>query len=156
MSRASAVRDAVLAALAAELPGETVEAFIIPQYTREEIADGRRIAVRFGSRELSVNQGPDERNVSIEVAVVGLVPGFDSDSPGDFRTQQVAAVDELDGVVESIIALWTPGGALRRKGMAEHSFVEIEHPVNFDPRKLYDEGIFLSVLVVNYEDSVDD
>lgn len=150
------MRDAVITALAAALPDETIEAFIIPQYTREEVAGGRRIAVRFGSRDLSVEQGPDERNVSIEVAVVGLVPGFDSEVPKNFREQQVAAVDVFDGVVESIIALWSPDGSLRRKGMADHSFVEIEHPVNFDPRKLYDEGVFLSVLVLTYQDSVDD
>lgn len=156
MSRASDVRDAVKDAIVSALPSNTVEVFLVPQYTREELTSGPRIAVRFGARELRVEQGPDERDVIIEVGVIGITPERSNKSESDYRAAQVAACDTFDTLMESVIALWTPNGSLSQTGMANHRFVGIEQTINFDPQKLYSEGVWLSMVRLTYQDTVDD
>lgn len=156
MSRASDVRDAVITALTERLPSETVEAFIVPSYTREELADGPRIAVRYGNREMVVDQGPDERDITIEIGVVGVTPPNEQASDEAYRAAQVVACDAFDGLMESVIALWTPNGVLSRCGMAEHRFTGITQAIQFDPDSLYKNGIWLSMVALTYQDTVDD
>lgn len=156
MSRASSVRDAVIAALKEQLPNETVETVVIPHYEREELDAGARIVVRFGARELRVEQGPDERDVTIEVGVIGVTPKREDSTKAGYHAEQVAAVDSFDTLMESVIALWTPNGPLARIGMAEHWFVEIEQAINFDAEKLWNGGVYLSLITLTYRDSRDE
>ncbi|QDT07796.1 hypothetical protein K227x_62240 [Rubripirellula lacrimiformis] len=156
MSRASDVRDAVAEAIKERLTDQTVETFLVPHYTREELDSGPRIIVRFGARELRVDQGPDERDIEIEVGTVGVTPERKDHEESVYRAAQVAACDGFDGLMESVIALWTPNGPLSRCGMAEHAFDSIDQAINFDATKLYNEGIWLSMIQLTYRDSQDE
>lgn len=138
------------------LPEESIDKFLVPNYSREELNSGPRIAVRFGARELSLEQGPDERDVVIEVGVIGVTPAREALTEADYRAAQVAACDGFDGLMESVVALWTPDGPLEFAGMADHSFAGISQSINFDPQKLYDESIWLSVIQLTYRDTFDD
>lgn len=142
--------------LQSALTGQTIEAFIIPSYTREELSSGPRIAVRYGAREMEVNQGPDQRTVAIEIGVVGVLPERGDASEDSYRLASVAACDSFDLLTEQVIALWTPNGTLSRSGLANHRFVRIRQSINFDPKKLYEEDIFLSMVEVTYEDAIDE
>ena len=146
----------MLEAIKEHLPGKTVERFLVPNYSREELTSGPRIAVRFGARELRIDQGPDERDIEIEVGVVGVTPPRENISEADYRAAQVAACDAFDGLMESVIALWTPNGPLSRCGMADHRFVAIDQVLNFNAQKLYDESIWLSIIQLTYQDTFDD
>jgi len=158
VSRASDLRDAVITEIDTRIAGQTVEAFIVPHYTREELAAGPKIAVRVAERETEVDQGPENRLVIIEVGVVGVTPALTGDVTSAHRAQEVAACDVFDGLMESIIALWSPAGPLasRTAGLAQHRFVGIEQPILFDPQKLYSDGLWLSLIRLTYFDSVDD
>lgn len=156
MSRASEVRDAVLEAIQEHLTDQTVEAFLVPNYDDEELMEGPRIVVRFGAREIQIDQGPDERDIQIEIGVVGVTPKRETRSKEEYRAAQVAACDTFDGLMESVIALWTPNGPLRHYGMADHRFVSIEQAVNFDAAKLYNDGVWLSIIQLTYQDTFDD
>jgi hypothetical protein len=139
--------------LQSELPGETVEAFYVPNYTREQLESGPRIVVRNAGRTLTHRQGPDAREVQIQVGVIGVVP---EQSSTTYRTDELSQLDEYDELIEQIIGLWTPEGPLTRAGMAEHSFESIEQVTAFDAQKLYGEGVFLSILQLTYRDSEDE
>ncbi len=153
MSRASKVRDAVIAALNEQITNLGAEAFIVPDYEREELESGPKVAVRFGSRTTSANQGPDERDIVIEVCVIGLLPPRGDD---DYRAATVAAVDSFDDLTESIIALWTPSGVLARCGMADHRFTDIDQDSAFDPEQLHSHGIWVSMVSLTFQDTIDD
>jgi hypothetical protein len=60
--------------------------------------------------------------------------------------------------METIIAYWTPNGPLStaRYAMAEHRFVDITQVIQFDPQKMYTDGIWLSMIRLTYQDSVDE
>ena len=158
MSRASDLRDAVITELDTRLTGQTVEAFIVPHYTREELPGGPKIAVRVAEREIEVDQGPDNRQVIIEVGVVGVTPALSGAVTSAHRSQEVAACDVFDNLMEQIIALWSPSGPLsvRTAGLAGHRFVGIENSIYFDPQKLYSDGLWLSLIRLTYQDSIDD
>lgn len=156
MSRRSDVRDAVIEAVQSAIPSRSVESVVVPQYSREELESGPRICVRYGSRDTNVDQGPDETNISIEIGVIGITPKRESSSDQQYREQTVVACDEYDELMEQIIALWTPNGPLAYTGMADHAFRGLKQAIDFDPQKLYAEGIWLSMIRLTYQDSVDD
>lgn len=156
MSRASDLRDAVITELSTRLSGQTVEAFIVPHYTREELTSGPKIAVRVAEREIEVDQGPDSRNIVIEIGVVGVTPALTGSVSSAHRSQEVAACDVFDDLMEDIIDLWSPAGALASCGVSDHRFVAIEQPIMFDPQKLYNDGIWLSLIRLTYQDTTDD
>ena len=146
----------MITALQAELPAETIEAFITPAFTREELEDGRRIAVRFGDRVLDIDE-MDADSVQIEVGVIGLMPPKASGST--YRVQEVAACDALDGLLDDVLALWQKSddgeGALRRQAMAFYRFVQLEQTLNYNPEKLYSDGVWLSMIQLTYQDTRD-
>jgi len=146
----------VITELDTRLTGQTVEAFIVPHYTREELTGGPKIAVRVAEREIEVDQGPDNRQVIIEVGVVGVTPALSGSVTSAHRSQEVAACDGFDDLMEDILELWTPNGALAKKGLSDHRFVSIEQPIMFDPQKLYSDGIWLSLIRLTYQDTTDD
>lgn len=158
MSRASDLRDAVITELDTRLTGQTVEAFIVPHYTREELTSGPKIAVRIAERELEIDMGPDTRNIIIEIGVVGVTPALTGSVSSAHRSQEVAACDVFDDLMEEIIALWSPNGVLSKRtaGLSGHRFIGIEQPIMFDPQKLYSDGIWLSLIRLTYQDTTDD
>jgi hypothetical protein len=158
VSRASDLRDAVITELDTRLTGQTVEAFIVPHYTREELTSGPKIAVRIAERELEIDMGPDTRNIIIEIGVVGVTPALTGSVSSAHRSQEVAACDVFDGLMEEIIALWSPNGVLSKRtaGLSGHRFIGIEQPIMFDPQKLYSDGIWLSLIRLTYQDTTDD
>jgi hypothetical protein len=60
--------------------------------------------------------------------------------------------------MEEIIALWSPSGPLSKRtaGLAGHRFVLIENAIYYDPQKLYSDGLWLSLIRLTYQDSIDD
>ena len=154
MSKASEVRDAVKAALATELPLQTVETFVIPNYTREELDDGARVIVRNGGRDIRLGQGIDETDVIVEVGVVGICPQK-SNEVTTYTAEELDAVDSHDGIMESVIELFMHNGNLSRCPMANHWLTSITQVIQFDPQKLYADGIWLSVIQLTYRDSED-
>jgi hypothetical protein len=133
-----------------------VETFVVPDYTREDFIDGPRIGVRLGGRELTIDQGVDARNVIIEVGVIGITPEKEGATTSEYRVQVVEACDEFDSLMEEILELWTPYGPLRYEGMAEHSFVTVEQPTQFDAQQLYTSGLWVSLIRLTYQDSLDE
>lgn len=159
MSRASDVRDDILAELKARLTidDSRIDAFLVPDFDREELIEPR-VGLRIGGREVEVDQGPEKKIVTIEIGVLGLTDEADpaaAATPSSFRAQQVASADVLDEIMEEIIALWIPNGPMQRLGMAHHRFVGIEQPTAFDPKQLYDNGVWVSILRVMYQDTLD-
>lgn len=134
------------------MPTQTVTAFVVPNFTKEQLVDGPQVAVRTGGRELEVDQGPDTTKVVIEVGVVGALP---QGSSSNYRAEEVAACDVFDGLMEEVIAFWMNGGPLSGCALAEHRFDTIEQAINFDPQKLYNDGIWLSLVQLTYQDTVD-
>lgn len=129
---------------------------MVPDYTREDFTDGPRIGVRCGGRELTIDQGVDTRNVIIEVGVIGITPEKEGPTTSEYREQVVEACDEFDALMEEVLALWTPDGPLRFEGMAEHSFVMLEQPTQFDAQQLYTSGLWVSLIRLTYQDSFDE
>jgi hypothetical protein len=157
VSRASNVRDEIVTELKTRITGYVVDTFIRPHYKREEFELGPRIGVRIGGRDLEVDQGPDRRNVLIEIGVIGYVPLRDTDSEADYRAAEVESCDVFDALMEQIIALWTPNGVLASDyGIANHRFVQIAQVMQFDPQKLYTDGLWLSMIRLTYEDTFDE
>lgn len=153
MSKAGEVRDAVVAALVSAFPSESVEPFVTPNYTKEELTD-RRIIVRFSNRNLTLNQGPDEQQVVIDVGVIGS-PLQRIDSTDPYRKEEVIAIDELETLMESIIALWMHDGSLSDCGMASHVLMDIDQAFQFDADRFYNHGIYLTMFQITYQDSRD-
>tara|TARA_R110002073_G_scaffold20209_5_gene72812 strand:- start:16938 stop:17408 length:471 start_codon:yes stop_codon:yes gene_type:complete len=156
MSRASDVRDAVIAAIKEQMPDETVEAFVLPNFTKEELVEsGPRIAVRFARRDIRVEQGPDERDVLIHVGVVSAMPA-NSGSETSYRIEEVAAFDAVDTLIEQIIALWSPNGILARCYMADHWFRSITQPFVLEEKQFNDSGNLVSLIQIQFRDSIDE
>lgn len=158
MSRASDLRDALIAELEDRFPSETIEAFAIPDYEAEELRGGRRIGVRINRRTLDSNQGPDVRTVQIDVGVFGDLGKKESSSKSAYREQVVEKIDDFDDLVEELIALWTPDGPLCgiQAGLANHRFSTIEQPVVFDDQQLYAMGLYVSMIRLTYIDQEDE
>lgn len=160
MTRASDLRDAIASELKERLESfdaDRIDTFLIPDYEKDEL-QAPRIGVRVGRREVEVDQGPDNRQVTIEIGVIGLTEEVDPALPGtkaSMRAQAVAASDRLDEIIEDILSVWTPCGPLSRGVIAEHSFVSIGQPYAFDPKQLYQNGVWVSIVEVTYRDCKD-
>lgn len=156
MSRRSDLRDAVVVALQERLPDENIESFIVNDYTQDDLEEGPRIVVRVGTRKLSSDQGPDDQRVLIEIGVIGATKERGTSEPSDHRKDLVKDCDSFDDLMDSVVSQWVPNGPLSQKGLAEHSFQMISQPFDFDPKKIRNEGIWLSMIQLTYLDSVDD
>lgn len=159
MSRATELRDEIAAEIDARLGGGTpVDVVLYPDYKREELDAGPRVIVRRGLRSVEIDQGPDIRQVVIEVGVVGLLKASEGESPTvtTRRAQELAESDSFDDLLESIIAFWSPNGPLQSCGIAEHQFVSLDEVQSLDTRKLYESGVHLSLIALTYEDSADE
>lgn len=159
MSRASDLRDAVRDELATRLE-RTVDAVLVPAYSREELAsfDGPRVWVRRGRRRVSAEQGPDTRLVVIEVGLAGLLPekAEGGETKAGYLAQRLAAADSFDDLLERTLSFWTPCGPLSECYLAEHSFVSIDEVQVFDAKEMDKTGIYIPVLQITYFDSLDD
>lgn len=160
MSRASDLRDAVVSELQSRITSvepERITSFLIPDFEKSEVATPR-IGVRIGKREITEGQGPSERFTSIQVGVIGLTDKLDSALPAtkkSIRTQTVETADKLDAILEEVLSLWTPGGPLSFAGLAEHSFQSIGQPYAFDPKQLYENDVWVSIVEIQFRDSQD-
>lgn len=164
MSRASDLRDGIVAALKIDFPDEVVEAVVIPDHTREDIdqlTSKRLIMVRSETRDLIIEQGPNTKNVTIQVGVVGVLPSASGGTvtPTSFRASQVAAADVFDGLFEEVIGLWLEDedhpARLAELGIADHRFVAMEQDRTFDVTKLYASGLWVAVVNLTYQDARD-
>ncbi|MDM4014633.1 hypothetical protein [Roseiconus lacunae] len=156
MSRASDVRDALATELRTLLgPDQPVDRFIVPRFKREELVDGPRVVVRVGGRQLSMEDGPDTTEVSIEVGVVGVLPDA-ANVETTFAEAEIEACDSYDELLETIIAFWMNDGPLAYAGIADHFPVAIEQAIQFDASKLYSEGVYLTMIRITYRDSEDE
>ena len=154
MSRASVLREAVKAELETDFGGTyTVDSFIVPRWDREDLVDLPRIAVRVGGRELRFNQGPDEKDIAVQVGVVGLTPDG-ADATAGFAALELARIDVYDGLLEEIIDLWMNNGRLASIGVGDHYPVNISQPIQFDPQQL-EKGVYLTMIEITYRDSED-
>lgn len=154
MSKASTLRDAVVTELEAEFPSYTVEAFIWPHWTREQLLTGPRVAVRIGGRQVQLGHGIDQTDVTIEVGVVGVMPEGSSATGYDELARDKC--DEFDGMIEALMALWINGGRLSKSDVGDHYPVAIEQVIQFDPEQLYQKGVYLSMFQITYRDSEDE
>ena len=152
MSKASDVRDELVTELSGHFPSRAVDPFILPRYERKELTDGARIAVRNGGREIRLDQGPDQIDVIIEIAVVGITPENSGQTDEQYRTDEIAACDGFD----ELIQLWMNNGPLAYAGIAGHSLQNIEQAVQFDAERLHREGVYLSMIRLTYRDSEDE
>ncbi len=162
MSRASLLRDAVAKEIADEaitISGVVVpvDRVVLPLYEREKV-ESPRFYVMIGPREITIDQGPDTRVVSIGVGLVGAVPELEGYSltDSDRNPQFLAGNDLLDEAFESLLGLWTPNGRLYRKGLAEHSYDAIEQPSGLDANMYRERGLWNLVAFVTYIDSEDE
>ena len=153
MSRASDVRDAIANELTGRFDPLPVDKFLLPTYERASLESSSRIVIRNGGRELSLQQGADETRVIIQVGVVGIMPEKQST---DYEAECLAKGDEIDGVVEQLIALWMNRGALWKVCFAEHRLYDIGQAIQFDPDRLYKEGVYLSMIQLTYRDIEDE
>lgn len=156
MSRIGDVRDAVVAELIERLSDATIETFVVPHYQREDLRKGPRVVARSGNRTIEVDQGPDTRTVTVEIGVVGVTKERATTDEETYREAMVADCDEFDGLMEQVIALWTPNGPLCRRAMADHRFVSITQAIQVDTENLYSRGIWLSMVSLEYEDCSDE
>ncbi len=154
MSKASDLRDAVVAEIETDFPSYTVESFVWPNWTREELLAGPRVAVRIGGRQVQLGHGIDQTDVTIEVGVVGVMPEGVAETA--YSTAARDKCDEFDGIVESLIGLWINGGRLSRSDVGDHYPVAIEQAIQFDPEQLYQKGVYLSMFQITYRDSEDE
>lgn len=159
MSRASDLRDDIVEQLKLRLSidDDRIDAFLVPDFDREELIEPR-VGVRIGEREFQIDQGPEHRDVFIEIGVLGLTNEADESLPAtkeSFRQQQVDSADVLDALMEEIIGLWTPHGVLSRPGLADHKFMAITQPAAFDPKQLYDNGVWVAIIRLQYRDTKD-
>ena len=154
MSRASDLRDGIVTELTTDFGGSySIEAFITPRWTREELASGPRVGVRIGGRELTLGHGADQTDVTIQVGVVGITPDGASATEG-YKKLELDAVDAYDALLESIVALWMNRGRLMGKGVAEHYPVSITQAIQFDAQQL-ERGVYLTLIEITYRDSED-
>ena len=156
MSKASDVRDELVTELSGHFPSRAVDPFILPRFERKELSDGARIAVRNGGREIRLDQGPDQIDVIIEIAVVGITPENSGQTDVQYLSDEFAACDGFDELMEELIQLWMNNGPLAYAGIAGHSLQNIEQAVQFDAERLHREGVYLSMIRLTYRDSEDD
>ena len=155
MSKASDVRDAVATELTNQLPGQAVDRFVLPKYTRDEL-ENPRVVVRNGGRNLTIGQGVDTTEVLIEI---GVVANVSMTTTAATKAEELQNSDDADALLETVIALWGStddgDGPLRNCGMANHSFEDMEQTLQFDPERLYNDGVWLSLVTLTYQDSED-
>lgn len=154
MSRASDVRDALKTELETLL-SRTVDRFVIPRFTREELEAGPRVMVRVGGRNLSFDEGPDTTNVLIDVGVAGVTPNS-SELETTFAEAEIDQCDSFDALMETVIALWMNDGPLSRAGIAEHFPVDITQVIPFDAQEFNNKGVYFTMIQITYRDSRDE
>jgi len=153
MSRASELRDAIRDELENQLDDQTVDRCVLPRYKPEELEAGPRVVVRIGSRESSLNQGPDEISIVIQVGVVGIDPDHSESAEGvTFTDALISKVDEYDALLEQVMLLWLNRGPMSEP-ICHHTPRHISPGVDIDYDRLEREGIYLSFFQVTYRDS---
>ena len=154
MSRASDLRDAVAALITTEIPGVTVETTVVPNYGVDDL-ESTVISVRVESRAISVEMGPAERTVDIGVAIMGKAPqasGYPLDARTDYRARELEVNDELDGIAESVLAIWTPPTTTATTELAGHRFTEISQENAIEVSSYFENGVWFSSITITFFD----
>ena len=158
MSRASDLRDAVAALIATAVPSVTVETTVVPNYGVDDL-DSTVISVRVESRAITVEMGPSERTVDIGVAIMAKAPqasGYPLDAKNDYRAKELEVNDELDGIVETILEIWTPPTTTAETELAGHRFTNITQETALEVASYFENGIWFSQLTITFFDYVDE
>lgn len=160
MSRASDLRDAVASVIQSAMPSQRVEPCVVANYAPEEL-DDPVIAVRLAKRNITVSMGPASRLVDIEVVFVARNPSSNGYPTTDqtkesYRTIEVAAADANDAILETVIDLWTPATALSRNPLAGHRLTELTQEVAVDVPTYYENGLFFTILTIQFYDMADE
>lgn len=160
MSRASDLRDAVASSIQSALPTQRVETCVIANYAPEEL-DDPVIAVRLAKRTITVSMGPASRLVDIEVVFMARNPSNSGYPASDeakesYRTIEVAAADSSDDILETVIDLWTPATALSQNPLAGHRLTELTQEVSVDVPTYYENGLFFTILTIQFYDMADE
>lgn len=157
MSRIGDVAENIKEELQQRFPRERVELFFIPHHTYEDLAEKRRILVRYWDQGAELNQGPDKRMVYIDVGCVGIAESrHDSDRSYDEETLRYA--DEMHALYESVRDLWIgPDAPVAPLYMADHRFADVERVAagEFDHERYYQQGIFARIFRLVYENTED-
>jgi len=161
MSRASELRDGILLELQALEPDLRFEPFWVPNFPKEWLDVGPIIGVRPAQRQINSQQGPDFRRIGIEIVTFGVPLPSDETSTDPINNirAQVESADLFDGITEELLDFWTPSGPLDGrdgKGIAGHSFQEVTQSTLFDAPQLQEFGLWASVFMVTYLDSLDE
>lgn len=146
----------MVTSLKAQLPSYTVESCVVPYYRREELTEPI-ICICLNGREFEIEMGPDQRDVIIGVGIagaVGSVEGYGKTREARLK-KLVAETDALDGIVEQIVAMFSPNGTLSEMDMAEHVLQNISQPVFVDAPTYQEKGVWLTVLLLTFRDSED-
>lgn len=160
MSRASDLRDAVASSIQSALPTQRVETCVIANYAPEEL-DDPVIAVRLAKRTITVSMGPASRLVDIEVVFMARNPSNTGYPPAEetkesYRQIEVAAADANDEIIETVIDLWTPATALARNPLSGHRLTELTQEVAVDVPTFYENGLFFTILTIQFYDMADE
>jgi len=158
LSRASDLRDAVAALISTEVPSVTVETTVVPNYGIDDL-DSTVISVRVESRAISVEMGPAERTVDIGVAIMAKAPqasGFPLDAKNDYRAKEIEVNDELDGIVETVLGIWTPPTTIAETEVAGHRFTNISQETALEVASYFENGIWFSQLTITFFDYCDE
>jgi len=158
LSRASDLRDAVAALIASAVPSVNVEASVVPNYGIDDL-DSTLVSVRVDSRAITVEMGPAERTVDIGVSIMAKAPqatGFPLDAKNDYRAAELEANDELDGIVETILGIWTPPTTTAETELAGHRFTNITQETALEVASYFENGIWFSQLTITFFDYCDE
>ena len=158
MSRASDLRDAVAALIASAVPSVNVEPSVVPNYGIDDL-DSTLVSVRVDSRAITVEMGPAEISVDIGVAIMAKAPqatGFPLDAKNDYRAAELEANDELDGIVETILGIWTPPTTTAETELAGHRFTNISQETAIEVASYFENGIWFSQITITFFDYCDE
>lgn len=159
--RRSRFRDNLATLLQSGFENETVETCLIVDHTREEIdtyENKRLIIVRNGTQSVDASEGAaNERIVTVEVGVLGALSSLKQGAgktKASFRQQRKVEADELDALTQEIIELWSPSGQMVSLGSEDFAFRSLD-TVPIDVERLYNSNVYLSLIRLNYFDTLD-
>ena len=103
--------------------------------------------------------GPAERSVDIGVAIMAKAPqasGYPLDAKNDYRAKEIEVNDELDGIVETVLGIWTPPTTTAETEVAGHRFTNISQETALEVASYFENGIWFSQITITFFDYCDE